>query len=238
MGASNSDQLVKGLVSLNIFFFILSIAINPKGTTPGFDPFRFLSPDHQSLFALGSTGTIPVLQLGRWWTLVSANYLHGGLLHILFNMLALRQLLPLAVNLFGSYRTILIYTLGGVIGFLISTLAGVYFTIGASAALCSLIGAILYYGKNRGGPYGNAVFGQIGGWAVSIGIFGFLFPGINNWGHGGGMAAGVLLALLLGYKEKKKETTAHKYLATACLLGTICTLLWAFFNGILFFFYK
>ncbi len=238
MGTSNSDLLVKGLISLNVFCFILSIAVNPKAATPGFDPFRFLSPDHQSLLVLGSTGTIPVLQLGRWWTLVSANYLHGGLLHILFNMLALRQLVPLVINVFGSYRAVLIYTLGGIIGFLISTLAGVYFTIGASAALCSLIGSMLYYGKSRGGHYGNAVFSQIGGWAVSIGVFGFLFPGINNWGHGGGMAAGVLLGLLLGYSEKRKETIIHKYLAFICLSGTICILLWALFNGLLFFFYK
>lgn len=52
---------------------------------------------------------------------------------------------------------VVIYTLSGMCGFLVSYLAGVGFTIGASAAVCGLIGAALYYGKRRGGRYGQTV---------------------------------------------------------------------------------
>jgi rhomboid protease GluP len=231
-GAADSDRQVTVLITVNVVMFILSIAIDPRLSS--FSPFEFLSPTNQSLLILGSTGTLPLFHLQRWWSLVAAGFLHGGLLHLVFNMLALRQLAPLMILEFGTNRTIILYTLGGIGGFFISSLAGVSFTIGASAAICSLIGALLYYGKSRGGVYGKNIFSQIGGWAVGIALFGFLVPGINNWGHGGGMAAGALLAYLLGYREKKREAFIHKVLAMGCIIGTSLILAWSCLNGILF----
>lgn len=233
-GFKDPASLVTALIFVNAVMFILSIAINPKLTGMHFNPFNFLSPSNQSLLVLGSTGTIPIFQFHRWWSLISANYLHGSLLHIVFNMIALRQLAPLVIQEFGANRTILIYCLGGVGGFLISTYAGVRFTIGASASLCSLIGALLYYGKSRGGIYGQNVFSQIGGWALSIAIFGFLVPGINNWGHGGGMVCGALLAFLMSYQDRKKESFAHKFGAGVCIAITVVVLAWSCLNGAAF----
>lgn len=233
-GITNGDQLVKTIIAVNVILFILSIIIDPRRSNFNFSPFSFLSPSNQSLLVLGSTGAIPVFQLHRGWSLLAANYLHGGLLHIVFNMLAFRQLAPLVIQEFGINRTIVLYTVGGVTGFAISTLAGVNFTIGASAAICSLIGALLYYGKSRGGIYGQNIFSQIGGWAIGIGIFGFLVPGINNWGHGGGMLAGALLGYLLGYTDKRREKFSHKVLAMVCLGATGLILLWSCLNGVLF----
>ncbi|MBU1566316.1 MAG: rhomboid family intramembrane serine protease [Proteobacteria bacterium] len=235
VSASSTDRLVTALITINVIMFILSIAIQPR--LAGFNPFEFLAPTNKSLLILGSTGTLPLFHLQRWWTLVSAGFLHGGLLHLVFNMLALRQLAPLMIQEFGTNRTIILYTLGGAGGFLISSLAGVSFTIGASAAICSLIGALLYYGRNRGGVYGRNVFNQIGGWAVGIALFGFLVPGINNWGHGGGMAVGALLAYLLGYREKKQETFSHRVMAMGCIIGTCLILTWSCLNGMLFLFF-
>jgi rhomboid protease GluP len=233
-GFSSDAQLITIIISINAIMFVLSLVIDPKLSSMHFNPLSFLSPSNQSLLVLGSSGTIPLFQLHHWWSLLSANYLHGGLLHILFNMLALRQLAPLVIQEFGTNRMIILYTLGGVAGFLISSLAGVRLTIGASAALCSLIGAMLYYGKSRGGIYGQNVFSQLGGWALGIALFGFLIPGINNWGHGGGMAAGALLGYLLGYREKKREKFGHKVLAMICIGATCLILLWSCLNGILF----
>jgi rhomboid protease GluP len=231
---SDPEQLLQVIIYANIGMFILSILLNPGRSGFNFNPFNFLSPSNQSLLVLGSTGTVPIAQLGRWWTLVSANYLHGGLLHIVFNMIALRQIGPLAANEFGPHRMFAIYSIGGVFGFLLSFLAGVSFTIGASAALCSLIGAMLFYGKSRGGVYGQEIYRQVGGWAIGIFVFGFIVPGINNWGHGGGMAAGAALAYLLGYKERKRETPGHRLLALACGMITVLVLAWSCFNGLWF----
>jgi rhomboid protease GluP len=159
--------------------------------------------------------------------LISAGYLHGGILHLFFNMAALSQVGPLVLQEFGFYRTTIIYTLGGVSGFLVSYFAGISFTIGASASLCALIGALLYYGKSRGGFFGQSLFKQLSGWVIGIGLFGLLVPGINNWGHGGGLVGGIVLGYLLGYSERSRETYFHKLFAAICMLTTGATLMWA-----------
>ncbi|MFA6497871.1 MAG: rhomboid family intramembrane serine protease [Desulfurivibrionaceae bacterium] len=222
------------LSGFNIAFFALSLILNPGGTGMGMNPFGFLSPDNRSLLLLGATGTMPIEALHRWWSLVSASYLHGSLLHLVFNLIALRQIGPLVIQEYGLARMFTIYTLGGIGGFLLSFLAGVPFTIGASAAVCALIGAALYYGKSRGGSYGQQVYQQIGGWAMSIFVFGLLVPGINNWAHGGGMAAGALCGLLLGYQENRREMLSHRLLGAACAIGTTLILLWAVATAVIY----
>ncbi len=191
------------------------------------NPLTFLSPSDTSLFLLGATGTVPIDKYHRLWTLVSASFLHGGILHIFFNMAALRQLGAVVTREFGVYRMFVIYTVSGIAGFLISYLAGIAFTIGASASVCGLVGALLYYGKSRGGIYGSNLYRQISIWVIFLFVFGFIVPGINNWGHGGGILAGIILGYLLGYLEKKKENLIHKMLAGACGVVTLAVLIWA-----------
>ena len=228
------ELFLKGLSGLNIAFFVLSLILSPSGMGMAMSPFSFLSPDNRSLLLLGATGTMPIESLHRWWTLVSASYLHGSLLHLIFNIIALRQIGPLIIQEYGLSRMFTIYTLGGIGGFLLSYLAGVHFTIGASAAVCALVGAAIYYGKSRGGSYGRQVYQQVGGWALSIFVFGLLVPGINNWAHGGGMAAGILCGLLLGYQENRREMLNHRLLGAACALGTILILIWAVLTAVVY----
>ncbi|MFC1814933.1 rhomboid family intramembrane serine protease [Thermodesulfobacteriota bacterium] len=231
-GFGNSDLFIRAIIYTNIGMYVITLLFDPRISGLSMNPFTYLAPDGKSLLLLGATGTIPIERLHRWWTIVSANYLHGSILHILFNMMAFRQLAPVVAREYGNYRTISIYTLGGACGFWISYLAGVTFTIGASAAVCSLIGAILYYGKSRGGIYGQRIYKQVGAWALGIFLFGFIVPGINNWGHGGGMVAGICLGFLLGYREKKTEKFFHKALAAACAVVTVSILAWAVSSGI------
>jgi len=142
-------------------------------------------------------------------------------------MAALRQLATVVNREFGVYRMFVIYALSGFIGFLISYLAGVALTIGASASVCGLIGALLYYGKSRGGIYGRTLYRQVGTWVIFLFVFGLIVPGINNWGHGGGILAGIAAGFLLGYQEKKRESITHKILAAACAMVTVAVLAWA-----------
>jgi rhomboid protease GluP len=225
-GLFDAEQLVRTIIYVNIGMFVFSLALRPGGPGLSMNPLSLLSPGSESLFLLGATGTIPIDQYGRLWTLFSANYLHGGILHIFFNMMAFSQLGPLVASEYGSYRMLAIYTLSGVGGYLVSYWAGVPFTIGASAAVCGLIGALLYYSKSRGGAYGNALYSQVGGWVAGLFLFGFLVPGINNWAHGGGIAAGAALGFFLGYREQRRESLAHKVLAGGCILLTLLALLW------------
>jgi rhomboid protease GluP len=228
----STDQIIWAIIYVNIGMYIFSLLLNPISSGLSLNPFALLSPGDKSLLLLGATGTVPIDRLHRWWTLIAANYLHGGIFHILFNMIAFRQLGPFVLREYGAYRMFVIYTLSGVLGFFISYLAGVSFTIGASASVCGLIGATLYYSKSRGGIYGQALFRQIGGWAISIFIFGLLMPGINNWGHGGGILFGIILGYLLGYQDRVKEGLLHSILAGMCGLITVLVLAWAIFSSL------
>ncbi len=218
---------VKTIIYVNIAFFVLGLLLFPRGIFMGGNPLGFLSPSDQSLFLLGATGTLPVIHFHRFWTLISASFLHGGILHIVFNMMALYQLAPFVLREFGIHRFVNIYILTGVAGFAVSVLAGVHFTIGASASICGLIGAIIYFGKSRGGSYGEDIFKQAIGWVFGLIIFGFIFSGINNWAHGGGLLSGLLLAYLMGYDDQKPESAWSKMLAYACILLTTAVLIWA-----------
>ncbi|MDL1967565.1 MAG: rhomboid family intramembrane serine protease [Deltaproteobacteria bacterium] len=231
-GVSSADQIIKIIIYTNIGMYIISLLFNSRLPGLSFNPFYILSPENRSLLLLGATGTIPVDNVHGWWTIVSANYLHGGILHIIFNMFAFRQIASIVSREYGVYRMFIIYTLSGIIGFRISYLAGVTFTIGASAAICGLIGAAIYYGKSRGGTYGQAIYRQIGGWAVGIMLFGFVVPGINNWGHWAGMLAGAVLGFFMGYNERTKQSLFHKIFAGSCAIITVIVLCWAVGSGI------
>lgn len=226
-GTMAGDRIVKAIITVNILFFGLSLVLHtPAGGSGG-----FLSPGQGSLLLLGATGTYPIDYFGRYWTLVSASYLHGGILHIIFNLMALYQIAPKVSGEYGSSRMFTIYTVSGVIGYAVSYLAGVPLTIGASAAVCGLIGALIYYGKSRGGVYGNSVYREVSGWVISIFIFGLIFPGINNWGHSGGILGGIIVGALLGYNERRRENSYDHALALVCGLVTLCVLGWAVFSA-------
>ncbi len=228
------QNLIRFILWANGIMFAISLLISGRAMGVHLNPFSMLSPDVNVLGLMGATGTAVMVNGQRWWTLLSANYLHGSILHILFNMMAFMQLAPLVIREYGTRRMFVIYTGGGIIGFFISYLAGIRVTIGASAAVCALIGALLYYGKSRSGVYGQLLYRQVGGWALGIFLFGFLVPGINNWGHGGGMAAGAALGFLLGYQEKIKENLLHGVLANLFLGLTIATLGWSLIQTALF----
>lgn len=183
-----------------------------------------LSPGVRALDRFGASGALAVFGRGRWWTVLSANWLHAGILHIAFNMMAVRDLVPLTAHLYGAARTVIIYCVAGVVGFLSSSVAfaffrflpevlrGGYRTIGASAAIFGLIGALLYYGR-RGG---SRMIGEAAKrWAIGGLVFGFVVPGIDNWAHLGGLAGGYVAARILD--PLLPERGDHVLGAVACL---------------------
>ena len=232
-GWGSGERLIHLIIYTNVAMFIFSLLISKGFGGGGFDLLRFLSPSPRAFGALGATGKWMVDQLG-WWTLISANYLHVGAMHIFFNMLALYNIGPLITQLFGTYRFFAIYTISGVGGFLASYVIGINSTVGASAALFGLFGAAIYYGKSRGGVFGETIYKQIGGWAIYFIILGFLVPQINNSGHIGGLVSGGIIAFLLGYNEKKRESAGHRILAGGCMVVTLLILLWMLVRGMRF----
>lgn len=225
-GLSGGGGLVAAVITLNILMYVLALLISPKVGSSG-NLLGLLGPDRTSLLLLGGTGTIPIDRFGRLWSLLSASYLHAGILHLLFNLMALRDLAPLVIREYGTSRMFVIYTIGGVGGFLLSYLAGVAFTVGASASICALVGALLYYGRSRGGSYGSVVYREVKGWIIGLVIIGLIMPGINNWGHAGGVLSGVVLGRVLGYEDRRAMSRVHAALAVCCVLAVLVALVLA-----------
>jgi rhomboid protease GluP len=203
--------------------------------------FSFLSPDIVNLVMLGASGSVPVFGYQRWWTLLSAGWLHGGALHILFNMMWVRQLGPGVAELYGPARLVIIYTVATIAGFFLSSVAGAYLafipipmlrgarvTVGASAAIFGLLGSLVYYGRRTGS---SVVGGQALSYALTVGLMGFLMPGVDNYAHLGGFAGGYYTAQLLD--PLKPERTDHMLIAIACLAATVLSVVWSLVDGLL-----
>ncbi|MDA3915520.1 MAG: rhomboid family intramembrane serine protease [Deltaproteobacteria bacterium] len=208
------DIVLKAIIYTNIFMFVISLIYSGKNMVLSLNPFYALTPSIDVLNFLGASGRIPIIKFQAWWSLITANWLHGSLLHILFNMMALKTVAPLVIKEFGIFRMFSIYTLAGISGFLLSYFGNVDLTIGASSGLCGLIGASLYFGKSRGGQWGKLVYKQTSGWVISLIIIGFLLPNINNWSHAGGVLAGIFFGWLMGYNEKRGENYFDLLLAS------------------------
>ena len=154
--------------------------------------FGMLSPGNRALIALGMTH-----RQGQWWTLFTSIYLHGSLLHILFNVLWIRQLGPQVGDLYGSARYFIIFTAGGVVGFALSNVLTGAPTIGASGAIFGLFAALIVYGRWHGGTLNSVMTRQVWQWAIVLFILGFMMRGINNWAHLGGFIGGWIASRIL-----------------------------------------
>jgi rhomboid protease GluP len=189
-----------------------------------------LGPDPRALFMFGESGAIPIFVYHRWWTVLSAAWLHAGLLHILFNMMAVRQLAPPTADFYGPARTVIIYTAGAIAGFTLSSFALVYlpslpflhgspYTVGASASICGLIGALLYYGHRTGSAI---VRSEATRFIIMVGVYGLIMPGIDNYAHAGGFGGGYLAAMLLN--PLKPERGDHVLIAVVCLVLSLASI--------------
>ncbi len=157
----------------------------------------------ESLYALGALFGRSVLVDGEWYRLATATFAHYGILHLVFNTMALGAVGPETEKNLGRARFLLAYFGGGLLAN-VATLAvngEALFQVGASGAICALMGSLFTVARLRGGFYGEIVRRIVGRWIVMTLIFGFLVPGIDNVAHVGGMVAGAVITRLAGLKR-------------------------------------
>jgi rhomboid protease GluP len=196
--------------------------------------FGFLGPTNFSAAVFGASGAVPVFGYGRWWTVLSAGWLHAGLLHITLNMLAVRQLVPAVAELYGPGRVVIIYVVAGACGFTASSIAGFLLpgvpfiggsslTLGASAPIAGMIGALLYYGRRAGSAQVRTYATQS---IMMMLLYGFMIPVIDNWAHVGGVAGGYLASRVMD--PLKPERIDHIVIAVVCLALSILSIVVSF----------
>ncbi len=150
--------------------------------------------DGHVLMRLGAKA--PYILAGQWWRLVTAMFLHAGLLHIGMNMWCLMDLGPEVESLFGTTKFIVLYLVTGVAGFILSTWWSPFgMSVGASGAIMGLIG-ILIGASFHHGHLGKEYRSQLWKWVLYIAIFGIFFN-VDNAAHIGGLASGFVLGYLI-----------------------------------------
>lgn len=149
----------------------------------------------QILYRLGASLPWPG-DLLQPWRLVMASFLHGGLLHIGFNMWVLMDIGPQIEELYGSARYLFMYVITGIGAYLLSSLVG-HFSIGGSGSLLGLIGVLLALTTNRQSASMQMLRSQLIKWLVYIAIMGFMFSGIDNFAHLGGLVSGFILGKIM-----------------------------------------
>jgi len=163
-------------------------------------------------YRLGASFGPAIFYGNEWWRLITAMFLHAGLVHIGFNMMALMQFGPALEELYGSSRYLFLYVVTGAFGFLLSAARG-HFSIGASGALLGLVGAMLSVTSKRGGAYMRELRSRL---ITSVGILFVLgfsgFMAMDNFAHGGGLAAGFVIGKIFADRQPvnvKEKRTAY-----------------------------
>jgi rhomboid protease GluP len=207
--------------------YVATLIVSGRGLTPVAGPMTFLVPSNFAIVLFGASGAYPVFYLGSWWTVLSAGWLHGSALHILFNMMWIRQLGPLTGELYGASRVVIIYTIASAVGFLVSTVAGSTLTLGASAGIMGLLGAVVRYGHRTGS---HRLGSQAWIYAIVLFVFGLSMRGVDNWAHGGGFVGGYLAGFV--FDPLQRERPAHLVGALACLGLTALSVLASLARGL------
>jgi rhomboid protease GluP len=212
------------ILTINFGLYLATVVFSERAGQGG-----FMGVDGQTLLAFGAKYRLAILNYGQWWRLVTAGFLHGGLLHIGMNSWVLFDLGAQVEEVYGAARLIVVYFLATVFGFLLSTFWTAALSVGASAGIMGLIGAMIALGvHNRHSSAGTAVRGMYVRWAVYILIFGML-PGlhIDNAAHIGGLAAGFGAAYLAGTPRIGTAVSERLWrgAAAACVVITAASFL-------------
>ena len=182
------------ILLINVGFYIATVVHSMGLGNTG----AFMNLDGRTLYQFGAKYRASILA-GEWWRLVTAGFLHGGLMHIAMNMWVFYDLGPQVEEIYGTHRYLVIYLLSSTGGFAASAYWSNSLSIGASAALFGLIGAMIALGVRTQTSMGSAIRGQYIRWAVYILLFGLLpYFHVDNAAHIGGLATGFGIAYVAG----------------------------------------
>lgn len=174
------------LMALSILVFLLQVGTN-----------ILLRQDLPAAFGVKANRLI---EEGQYWRLLTPMLLHGSLLHLGFNMYALYILGRRLERYFGHKRFLALYVISGFCGNILSFILTQASSLGSSTAIFGLLGAegvFIYQHRDLIGDRFKGAFGQI----VQVAVINLLIgisPGIDNWGHMGGLIGGVVFTWFAG----------------------------------------
>lgn len=216
------------LLNLNLLVFIV-------GALLGLD---IVNPDAGRLVDMGANFG-PYTLTSEWWRLLTSMFLHGGIMHLLFNMMALVQIGVQLEALVGRVQFALAYVLCGLAGSVTSlwwTSPDISVSVGASGAIFGMFGMLLMVLMLEREMDWKSKRAMLTNMAVVIGInlaYG-MRGGIDNAAHIGGLVAGIVLGAILLLRSGRYITQSYTTVGTAVTTAVGGILLIGFFNAIPF----
>lgn len=211
--------VTKFIIGLNVAVWLLNLL---SGMSP-------ISPDARSLLFWGGN-FLPFTQ-EQPWRLMSATLLHGGIVHLGFNMWALWDTGRIAERFYGNTQFLIIYVFSGLFG----SVASLFFaasktvSVGASGAIFGVVGALLsalFTKHNKLPP--ALVAAMRSSMLIFVGysmVMGFVASHLDNAAHIGGMIGGFALATVMAEKFDWEEyRRAGLVRATLAIGGAIAVL--------------
>lgn len=211
----NPGEILGGLIPHARFTTILILLINSALFLA-----EYLSPQ-SGLLQQGASLPARMMQ-GEWWRLITAGFLHGGILHILMNSWVLFDLGAEVELLYGTSRLIIFYFVSTVTGFWTSSHLGHSSSVGSSAGIFGLIGAMLAFGVTDRSSLASTIKALYMRWVIYGLVLSFL-PGVDFWAHVGGLAGGFLAGWLASTPRARlmwKEPLL-RLLAGVCIVITV-----------------
>jgi rhomboid protease GluP len=196
--------VVYSIMALTIFVYILQYLTQNGLLTFGLSCPYFNTADLPACFGLKVNELIIA---GQWWRLITPIFLHASLLHIGFNMYALYVLGPELERHFDHLPFLALYVLTGFAGVVLSFILTAAPSLGASTAIFGLLaaqGMFVYRNQRLFGRRARAALTSIINIAVINLVIG-LTPGIDDWGHVGGMIGGLIFTGIAGPKYDYQE---------------------------------
>lgn len=187
-------MLTNILIAVNLLVFLISAWISKN----------IFNIDIYTLIIMGAKVN-SLIDKGQVWRLITCAFLHGGLIHIFFNMYALKILGPEIEYVYGKVKYLVIYLLSAIAASIFSYIFGPQsVSVGASGAIFGLFGAMLIFGIKHRKQMGKAYMMNILQVIFVNVIIGISSSNIDNAAHFGGLIVGALIALLLGERRSLK----------------------------------
>lgn len=178
------------LIAINIIMF-LAMYLFGNGST-----------DINTLLFYGANNST-LVKMGDYYRLISAIFLHIGVIHLACNMYALYVIGPQLESFYGKLKFVIIYLLGGIIGNLFANIFEINTVgAGASGAIFALFGSLLYFGYHYRVYLGNVIKTRVVPIILLNLMIGFMYNNISNAAHIGGLIGGVLISMALGVPNK------------------------------------
>ena len=187
--AKKDPIITKILITINIVIFILQLVL-------GWD-----------VVANFGANYAPFVKSGKFYVLITSMFIHGNLIHLLFNMYALYIIGPQVESFYGKIKYLAIYFGSGILGALLSDIfLQNSISVGASGAIFGLLSSIVYFGYHYRAYLDTVIRSQIMPLIIFNIFLGIVIPNIDTFCHIGGLIGGVLVSMACGIKYKSSKS--------------------------------